>query len=77
MAALTAGRAGAEVILVDEDFLPGGRLNAETIDVGGMAGCDWADRWLAELSTMPNVRLMPRSTVYWCVRSWHLWWLNG
>ena len=62
MAALTAGRAGAEVILVDEDFRAGGRLTLETHDVGGMAGCDWADSAIAELSTMDNVRIMPRST---------------
>ncbi len=29
-AALTAGRSGAEVILADEDFVMGGRLNSET-----------------------------------------------
>ena len=62
MAALTAGRAGAEVILVDEDFRAGGRLTLETHDVGGMAGCDWADSAIAELSTMDHVRIMPRST---------------
>ena len=38
MAALVAGRAGARVILADEDFAPGGRLNAERIEVGGQAG---------------------------------------
>ncbi|MFK7762327.1 MAG: 2Fe-2S iron-sulfur cluster-binding protein, partial [Roseobacter sp.] len=30
MAALTAGRAGADVIIADEDFRMGGRLNSET-----------------------------------------------
>jgi heterotetrameric sarcosine oxidase alpha subunit len=62
-AALTAGRAGARVILADEDFRMGGRLNAETLDVGGMAGADWAAQSVSELNTMPNVRLMPRTTV--------------
>ncbi|MBM3522364.1 MAG: FAD-binding protein, partial [Alphaproteobacteria bacterium] len=42
MAALTAGLTGARVILADEDFRMGGRLNAETFGVGGMAGADWA-----------------------------------
>ena len=41
-AALTAGRSGARVIIADEDFLPGGRLNAETITVGDAAGAEWA-----------------------------------
>ena len=41
MAALTAGRAGARVILADEDFRMGGRLNAETFEVGDQAGAEW------------------------------------
>ena len=62
MAALTAGRAGAEVILVDEDFRPGGRLTMERESVGGQSGADWADNAAAELAAMANVRLMTRST---------------
>jgi heterotetrameric sarcosine oxidase alpha subunit len=63
MAALTAGRAGARVILADEDFRMGGRLNAETLEVGGKAGADWAAGVVAELAAMPNVRLMARTTI--------------
>ena len=63
MAALTAGRAGARVILADEDFLPGGRLNAERLEVGGRPGADWAAAAAAELAAMPNVRVMTRTTV--------------
>ncbi len=63
-AALSAGRSGARVILADEDFRPGGRLNAETLEVGGMAGHEWADIAVAELTSMENVRLMARTTVY-------------
>lgn len=63
MAALTAGRAGARVILADEDFRAGGRLNSETLAVGGMPGADWAAGVVAELSSLPNVRLMTRTTV--------------
>jgi sarcosine oxidase subunit alpha len=62
-AALTAGRAGARVIIADEDFLPGGRLNAETFNVGEMAGATWAAQTSAELNSMPNVTLMTRTTV--------------
>ncbi|KRS13617.1 sarcosine oxidase subunit alpha [Roseovarius atlanticus] len=64
MAALTAARAGARVILADEDFRPGGRLNSETLELGGMSGTDWAAETAAELASMDNVRLMPRTTVY-------------
>jgi sarcosine oxidase subunit alpha len=63
MAALTAGRAGARVVLADEDFRMGGRLNAETFEVGGKAGADWAAGVVAELAAMPNVRLMNRTTI--------------
>ena len=62
-AALTAGRSGARVILADEDFRMGGRLNAETYGVGDQSGADWATAAVAELATLPNVRLMPRTTV--------------
>ena len=62
-AALTAGRAGVRVILADEDFRMGGRLNAETLEVGGGSGADWAAKAVLELAALPNVRLMARTTV--------------
>ncbi|MEM6891132.1 MAG: sarcosine oxidase subunit alpha family protein [Pseudomonadota bacterium] len=63
MAALTAGRAGADVILTDEDFRLGGRLNAETLSIDDAPGADWAAAAVSELSELPNVRLMPRTTI--------------
>jgi heterotetrameric sarcosine oxidase alpha subunit len=63
MAALTAGRAGKRVILADEDFRMGGRMNAETFSVGGKAGADWAAGAVAELATLPNVRSLNRTTI--------------
>lgn len=63
-AALHAGRSKARVILADEDFRLGGRLNAETLEVDGTPGPDWVAATLAELAAMDNVRLMPRTTVY-------------
>ncbi len=62
-AALTAARAGARVILADEDFVFGGRLNSETFAVGGEKSSDWAAQAAAELATMNNVRLLLRTTV--------------
>lgn len=62
-AAMTAGRAGVDVILADEDFRMGGRLNAETHSLGDQSGADWAAATVAELASLPNVRLMPRTTV--------------
>lgn len=63
MAALTAGRAGARVIIADEDPILGGRLNAETIEIDGHAGSDWAATAVTELLSLPSVTLLPRTTV--------------
>ncbi|MDO6591146.1 sarcosine oxidase subunit alpha [Loktanella sp. D2R18] len=63
MAALTAARSGAEVILADEDFRMGGRLNSETYTIDDAAGADWAAATVSELANMPNVRLLSRTTV--------------
>ncbi|MGB7241395.1 MAG: sarcosine oxidase subunit alpha family protein [Sulfitobacter sp.] len=62
-AALTAGRAGSSVILADEDFRMGGRLNSDTLTIGDQSGADWAAAAVAELASLPNVRMMPRTTV--------------
>ena len=64
IAALAAGNAGAKVILADEDFLMGGRLNSELLEIDGMLGTDWARRAIGQLSNMENVRLMNRTTIY-------------
>jgi len=63
MAALTAARAGADVILADEDSRLGGRLisNGETID--GAPGLEWVASAEAELAALPNVRILRRTTV--------------
>jgi len=63
MAALTAGRAGKDVILADEDFAFGGRLNGETFVLNDRAAQGWVTATVAELSALPNVRLMCRTTV--------------
>jgi len=62
-AALAAGRSGARVIIADEDFLPGGRLNSETFEVDSLPGAKWAAQTAQELSMLDNVSLMPRTTV--------------
>ncbi|WP_102222949.1 sarcosine oxidase subunit alpha family protein [Acidimangrovimonas sediminis] len=63
MAALAAGRAGADVILADEDVRPGGRLLSEREEVGGSAATDWVAGVVAELEALPNVRIMTRTSV--------------
>jgi len=63
-AALTAGRAGARVILCDEDFLLGGRLNGDRHEIDGRGGAVWARQTAAELASLPEVRVMTRTTVF-------------
>lgn len=63
MAALTAARAGADVILADEDARMGGRLLAEVENVAEKQGHVWAAEVVAELRAMDNVRLMTRTTI--------------
>ena len=62
-AALAAGRSCARVILTDEDFIVGGRLNAETHEVNGRSGADWAADAVRELASMDRVRLLLRTAV--------------
>ncbi|KPN62475.1 N-methylglutamate dehydrogenase subunit C [Aliiroseovarius crassostreae] len=63
-AALTAGRAGAQVIIADEDFRLGGRLLSDTGSLSDQSGVDWVEQTQAELVSLPNVRVMPRTTVF-------------
>jgi sarcosine oxidase subunit alpha len=64
MAALTAARGGARVLLAEEDFSFGGRCLAESRSIGEQPGPAWAASMVGELAAMPNVRLMPRTTVF-------------
>jgi sarcosine oxidase subunit alpha len=63
-AALTAGRSGARVILCDESFVFGGRLPGEDREINGEGADVWLASAIAELRMLPDVRLMPRTTVF-------------
>lgn len=63
MAALTAARAGADVILADESAGFGGRLLSETEAIEGKPGAVWVGETLTALAGTGKVRLMPRTTV--------------
>ena len=64
MAALTAGRAGARVILADEGSRLGGSLLFENEEIAGQSGFEWAQGVISELASLQNVILMPRSTIF-------------
>lgn len=63
MAALVAGRAGLDVILAEQDHALGGRLLSETFDINAMPSHAWAADILAELNSLPNVRIMDRTAI--------------
>ncbi len=63
MAALTAGRAGADVILAEESHALGGRLLSDGGTIAGVPAGDWVASVVAELQALPNVRIMSRTTV--------------
>jgi heterotetrameric sarcosine oxidase alpha subunit len=63
-AALTAGRAGADVIVADEGSEPGGSLLHDSAGIGGRSAADALRGMLAELATLPGVRVLSRTTVF-------------
>lgn len=63
-AALTAGRAGARVIIADEDFLLGGRLHTDDAQIDAVPAREWVRSAVGELQSMENVRIMSRTTIY-------------
>ncbi|WP_439552195.1 sarcosine oxidase subunit alpha family protein [Falsiroseomonas sp.] len=63
-AALAAARTGARVVLADEDSRVGGRLLQDRQEIDGAPAAQWAEKVLAELRAMPDVTLLPRTTVF-------------
>ena len=63
MAALTAARSGARVILCDEDFTLGGRLLSERFAIAGQTSADWAHAAEDELRGYRNVTLLTRTSL--------------
>jgi len=64
MAALSAARSGARVIVCEEDFRLGGRLLAERGSIGNEPALEFVRRVEAELRSFPDVRLMTRTTLF-------------
>ncbi len=63
-AALSAARAGARVVLVDEQSEAGGSLLGGTDRIGGAAAPEWVQAAVAELATYPEVRHLQRTTAF-------------
>jgi len=62
-AALAAGRSGARVILANGEPDFGGMLLSRETTIDGKNTLDWIASSTAELSAMPEVTLLPRTTV--------------
>lgn len=63
VAAVSASRAGARVILADERSELGGSLLHSTERIEGQEPMDWVEEIVAELNDNPRVTLLTRSTV--------------
>ncbi len=62
-AALSAGRSGARVILVEQTQEFGGSLLSDNAEIEGAPAQQWIDATLAELQSMPEVQLLNRTTL--------------
>lgn len=60
-AALTAGRQGAQVILVEQDFDLGGALLSHPL---GAASDQWLAGMVSALQALPNVKILRRTTAF-------------
>lgn len=63
-AALTAGRSGARVILVEETNGLGGRLRSERETLDSAPAMRWVESVRAELESLPEVRILSRTTAF-------------
>lgn len=63
-AAREAARAGARVIIADEQSEFGGSLLASTDIIDGLPATEWLDAIVAELQGFANVQTLPRSTAF-------------
>ena len=64
MAALAAGRAGARVVLAEQDFRLGGRVLDERFEINDADGAQWLRSVEAELESLPEVKILRRTTVF-------------
>ncbi len=62
-AALAAARAGARVVLADDQVEPGGLVLGRTAEIDGRPALDWVASAVTTLSAMPEVTILRRATV--------------
>lgn len=70
-AALVAGRAGARVLLADQDTEAGGHLLWHDREINGRPAMEWVGKAVSELADMPNVIHLQNALV-WAIREHNL-----
>jgi sarcosine oxidase, subunit alpha len=65
-AAQLAARAGARVLLADEQPAAGGSLTGSDDQLNGRPACEWVSDVLAELAGHPDARVLARTTAFGC-----------
>lgn len=63
LAAQVAARAGLQILMAEQDWLFGGSLISEGSALNGLPGIEWVKRVVRELESLPNVLMLPRTTV--------------
>ena len=66
MAALGAARAGARVIIVEQQAHAGGWLRREAQALDDRPGHEWAGEVIEELRSLPRVRVLMRASAFGC-----------
>ena len=61
-AALSAGRSGARVVLLEERDRIGGKLRGERESIDGAPALEWIAATEAELASLPEIRVLTRTT---------------
>ena len=64
LSALLLAETGSETLLIEEDFILGGRLNSEKLQINGEKSSAWVDKTVKKLKSFKNVRILTRTTVY-------------
>ncbi|MCW2940916.1 MAG: ferredoxin [Actinomycetia bacterium] len=64
VAALTAARSGARVVLVDDQPEAGGSLLGSAEQLDGVPATTWVSATVAELAASPEVRVLQRTTAF-------------
>ena len=64
LSALLLAETGSETLLIEEDFILGGRLNSEKLQINGEKSSAWVDKTVKKLKSFKNVRILTRTAVY-------------